>query len=82
MRFKWVEWNLDKIGAHGLSPEEVEHAFRRRTGRHQERDDGSFETIGSLPSGRLVLVIWRYDEEFDVLEESGVEDVIFVITAY
>ena len=26
-RFKWIEWNLQKIAAHGLSAEEVEAAF-------------------------------------------------------
>jgi len=28
-RFKWIEWNLRKIDAHGLSPQEVEAAFDR-----------------------------------------------------
>jgi len=50
-RFRWIEWNLDKIAAHGLSYEEVEHAFENRTGPHQEREDGSYETIGTTPSG-------------------------------
>ena len=27
--FKWIEWNLQKIDAHGLSAEEVEAAFDR-----------------------------------------------------
>jgi hypothetical protein len=26
-RFKWIEWNLQKIAAHGLSAEEVEAPF-------------------------------------------------------
>jgi hypothetical protein len=28
-RFKWIEWNLQKIAAHSLSAEEVEAAFDR-----------------------------------------------------
>ena len=28
-RFKWIEWNLQKIAAHALSAEEVEAAFDR-----------------------------------------------------
>ena len=52
-RFKWIDWNLDKIAGHGLSFEEVEYAFENRVGLHQEREDGSFETIGVTPSGGL-----------------------------
>ena len=26
-QFKWIEWNLQKIDAHGLSADEVEAAF-------------------------------------------------------
>lgn len=81
-RFKWIEWNLDKISAHGLSYEEVEHAYDHRIGLHQERADGSYETIGATPSGRLILIVWRYDEEFEALQEEGVVEVVFVITAY
>ena len=28
-RFKWIVWNLGKIDAHALSPEEIEAAFDR-----------------------------------------------------
>jgi hypothetical protein len=28
-RFKWIEWNLQKIDAHALGPAEVEAAFDR-----------------------------------------------------
>jgi hypothetical protein len=40
-RFKWIEWNLQKIVAHGLSAEEVEAAFER-VYQFDERRDGSF----------------------------------------
>ena len=81
-RFKWIEWNLDKIAAHRLTYEDVEYVFEHRLGPHQERRDGSYETIGSTASGRVVLIVWRYEEEFDSLEETGSSDVVFVITAY
>jgi hypothetical protein len=82
VRFKWIEWNLDKIAAHNLSPEEVEYAYDHRLGLHQEREDGSYETSGATASGRMILIVWRYDEEFEALEEEQVVSVIFVITAY
>lgn len=83
-RFKWIEWNLQKIAAHGLSTEEVEAAFDR-VYQLDERRDGFFRMFAEVPSGRWIWVIWRYDREdesvpdvFGEIEESP----IFVITAY
>ena len=25
MEFRWIEWNIDKVGDHGVMPEEAEH---------------------------------------------------------
>ena len=83
-RFKWIEWNLSKVEAHGLSTEEVEAAFERVFGI-EERRDGSFQMFAATPSGRRIWVIWRYDrtddngpDVFDQLQDAP----IFVITAY
>jgi hypothetical protein len=83
-RFKWIEWNLNKVADHGLSAGEVEAAFDSVLSL-RERRDGSFEMFAQIPSGRRIWVIWRYDREedegTDVLADMG--DVpIFVITAY
>jgi hypothetical protein len=83
-RYKWIEWNLSKIDAHGLSAEEVEAAFDRVFSL-EERRDGSFQMYAATPSGRRIWVIWRYDREGDVVADSLVEPddtPIFVITAY
>lgn len=83
-RFKWIEWNLSKIAAHGLSADEVESAFDRVFDL-QARADGSFEMFASIPSGRRIWVIWRYDREEDRVPDvfAELEDTaIFVITAY
>ena len=83
-RFKWIEWNLQKINAHSLSAEEVEAAFDR-VYQLNERDDGSFRMFAETPSGRRVWVIWRYDREpdepVDALDDVE-QNPIFVITAY
>ena len=83
-QFKWIEWNLQKIDAHGLSAEEVEAAFDHVFSL-QERSDGSFRMFAVTPSGRRIWVIWRYDQEDDeipdVFGDVG-ELPIFVITAY
>jgi hypothetical protein len=83
-QFKWIEWNRQKIDAHGLSAEDVEAAFDR-VFHLRERKDDSFEMFAEIPGGRRIWVIWRYDREDepvpDVFGELG--DVpIFVITAY
>jgi hypothetical protein len=83
-RFKWIDWNLAKVGAHGLSAEEVEASFDRVL-LLRDRSDDSFEMVAELPSGRRVWVIWRYDTEDDEIPDvfGDVDDpAIFVITAY
>jgi hypothetical protein len=83
-QFKWIEWNLQKIDAHGLSADEVEAAFDR-VFNLQERKDGSFQMFAATPSGRRIWVIWRYDREDDEIPDvfgELADAPIFVITAY
>jgi hypothetical protein len=82
-RFKWIEWNLQKISAHHLSAEEVEAAFDR-VYQLVERGDGSFQMFAEIPSGRRIWVIWRYDREDEPVPDvfGETEDAaVFVITA-
>jgi hypothetical protein len=83
-QFKWIEWNLQKIDAHGLSAKEVEAAFDRVYSL-RERKDGSFQMFGETPPGRRIWMTWRYDREDDEIPDVFVdvgEAPIFVITAY
>lgn len=83
-QFKWIDWNLEKIDAHGLSAREVEAAFNC-VSHQKQRKDGSFQTDAEAPSGRPIRVIWRYDREADeILDAYGeiCDAPIFVITAY
>ena len=83
-RFKWIEWNLEKIAAHALSAEEVEAAYNRIL-LLEPRRDGSYRMLAEVPSGRRVWVIWRYDRDPDEIPDvfGEVEAApIFVITAY
>jgi hypothetical protein len=82
--FKWIEWNLQKINAHALSADDVEAAFRR-TESIDPQSDGSFEMLARTPSGRRILVVWRYDtQDSDIPDIMGdlPDPAIFVITAY
>ena len=82
-RFKWIDWNLQKIATHGLSAAEVEAAFGRAA-TVQSRSDGSFRMTATTPSGRRIVVIWRYDRggvEPNIF--ADIDDVpTFVITAF
>ena len=83
-QFKWIEWNLQKISAHGLSAIEVEAAFDR-VFKLELCKDGSYRMFAQTPSGRRIWVIWRYDREEDEIPDilSELDDApIFVITAY
>ena len=83
-RFKWIDWNLQKIDSHALSAVEVEAAFDRVFSL-EERQDGSFDMFAETPSGRRIWVVWRYDREYDETPDvfSALGEVpIFVITAY
>ncbi|MBU4272606.1 MAG: hypothetical protein KKE86_17090 [Planctomycetes bacterium] len=83
-QFTWIDWNLQKIDAHGLSANEVEAAFDR-VFHLQQRKDGSFQMFAATPAGRRIWIIWRYDREDDeipdIFSDLG-ESPIFVITAY
>ena len=82
-RFKWIDWNLQKIATHGLSAAEVEAAFNRVVSIRTRRD-GSYEMIATIPSGRTIVVIWRYDRGGvapNIFADLGVAPT-FVITAY
>jgi hypothetical protein len=83
-RFKWIEWNLQKIDAHALASDEVEAAFDR-VYQQDARGDDSFQTLCETPSGRVIWVIWRFDRDDDgILDVFGElpDPPIFVITAF
>ncbi len=76
--FLWIEFNLQKIDNHALSPEEVEFAWRNRRDlkKRMHPEHGAYmESLGEGPSGRVVRIIWRYNE-------GGEGRQVFVITAY
>jgi len=79
IEFHWNEWNRHKIDAHYLTTEEVEFAWRgrrdMRKGTHPIQGDFT-ESAGRCPSGRIITIVWRYNEDYDG------DRVVFVVTAY
>jgi hypothetical protein len=78
VEFIWIDWNLQKIENHNLSAEEVEFAWSN--GRDVKKQTHPvngvcWERIGECPSGRIIRIVWRWNEVDDGKK-------IFVITAY
>lgn len=78
--FIWIDWNIEKIAAHYLSPEEVEVAWENgrvvRRGKTDPVHGPSYVSVGVCPSGRLITIVWRYN-----VDRDG-EEKVFVITAF
>ena len=64
MEFRWNEWNIDKVGDHGVTPEEAENVVEGATHPYpQHREDDKFLVLGATPAGRLVQVVFLLDED-------------------
>ena len=67
-QFVWIDWNLAKIDLHGLSEEEVEHAWHHRQDAESWTDpEPGTVSFGKLPNGRWIKIIWRYN----AIDRSG-----------
>jgi hypothetical protein len=74
--FVWIDWNLAKIDAHGLSAAEVEHAWaNRRDIAFRDDPEPGVISYGTLPNGRAVKIVWRWNG-------IGDDALVFVVTAY
>ena len=72
MLFRWIQWNIDKVTLHGVTPQEAEHAVECATSPYPRyRQDSTFLVWGSTSVGRLVQVVYVLDEN----------DTVFVIHA-
>ena len=69
---------LSKIDNHNLSADEVEFAWYNRSDMNCDTHPvyGEYwESLGEYPNGRIICIVWRYNEHFDTQK-------VFVITAY
>ncbi len=66
------EGNVAHIAEHGLSPEDVEHAFHNLLRDTKSRSSGRRALFGLTPDDRIIFVVY---EEID-------DDLIYVFTAY
>jgi uncharacterized DUF497 family protein len=72
MEFRWIEWNIDKVIGHGVTPEEAERVVERAASPYpQQREDDKFLVWGPTAAGRLLQVVFLLDED----------DTVFIIHA-
>ena len=77
--FIWIDWNTWKISTHGLAEGEVEFAWHHRQGELEKvhpKHGTYWESFGRCPSGRPILMMWRYD-----VDRDG-DTKVFVVNAY
>ena len=72
MEFRWIEWNIDKVVDHGVSPAEAESVVVGAADPYpRHREDDKFLVWGATPAGRLLQVVFLLDED----------DCVFIIHA-
>ena len=72
MEFRWIEWNIDKVVDHGITPEEAEHVVEGATHPYPLcREDDKFLVWGATSIARLAQVVFLIDED----------DMVFIIHA-
>jgi uncharacterized DUF497 family protein len=72
MEFRWIDWNLEKVRLHGVTPEEAEYVVERATPPYPEyRKDDRLLVWGPTPAGRFLQVAYVLDPD----------DTVFVIHA-
>ncbi len=72
MEFRWIDWNINKVRLHGVTPQEAEHVVETATSPYpQYREDAKFLVWAPTAAGRPLQVVYVLDED----------DCVFVIHA-
>jgi hypothetical protein len=61
---RWIAWNVDPIGRHGVSPGEAEHVVRRARPPFPRRTEGDKRLVwGQTADGTYLQVIYVLDPD-------------------
>ncbi|MEI7903681.1 MAG: hypothetical protein WCK89_25875 [bacterium] len=64
MEFRWIEWNRDKLAAHGVTESEAEHVVEHaRSPYPRWREDDKLLVWGAAETGRLLQVVYLLDSD-------------------
>ena len=60
--FRWIDWNEEKIGRHGIRPEEVEYVVNHARRPFPEAHGEKLFVAGPTAAGRWIQVIFVLDD--------------------
>ena len=64
MEFRWIEWNVDKVTGHGVTPEEAEEIVRGAKPPYPRyRGDDKLGVWGLTVAGRKLQVVYVLDDD-------------------
>ena len=64
MEFRWIEWNVDHIAKHGVSPDEAERVVESARSPFPERlENEKWLVMGRGGGGRMLQVVFVLDED-------------------
>jgi uncharacterized DUF497 family protein len=64
MEFRWIDWNIEHLGRHGVTPEEAnEIVLRARQPYPKYMGDGRWLAWGATSTGKMLQVIFILDDD-------------------
>lgn len=64
MEFRWIEWNVEHVRKHGVSPEEADEVVAGATRPFPDyMGDGKWLVRGRTQSGRMLQVVYVLDDD-------------------
>jgi hypothetical protein len=75
--FRWNEWNVEHIGAHGVSPDEAEYLLDHARPPYPEPiGDDKWRVRGPTAAGRYIQVVFLFDPDDTVyiIHARGLND--------
>lgn len=62
--FRWIEWNADHIGEHGVLPEEAEYVVRHAKPPWPRREgDEKYRVRGQTAYGEWLQVVYSFEPD-------------------
>ena len=61
-QFRWIEWNIEHIAGHGVSPKEAEWVVTHPARGYPTRSHGAYTARGQTRAGRYIQVVYKIDE--------------------
>jgi len=60
--FRWIDWNVQHLAEHGVTPEEAEYVVRHPVRGYPRKHRRGYLVWGRTPSGRWLQVAFAREE--------------------